>query len=610
MNFLTPEALVFAATLPVVVVFYLLKRRRVARLVSSTVLWHRFLNETQASSPFQKLRHNWLLVIQLVLLALAVFALTRPYFAGKLEGSRFIVAILDVSASMQATDVSPSRLAQAKAEAAKLIESMHDRDRMVLLLAGAVTEVSQSPTSAKAALRSVLGQARATDSPTHLLDAVKLAQNLTRNRARTEVHLFSDGASPDLEEFELQDLNLVYHRVGEGGDNLGIVSLEVRPHPEQAGQQAIFATVANTSTNSLSSDVSLFFGERLVGNRRVRVGATNTASLVFIASQNTNGVFRLELKSSDALAVDNTASVLSLARRNTRALLVTRGNSFLERALRSVSKLDLDVEANFTDPGVAVDFVVLDDVVPSAWPSGNVLAIHTQSTNWFQPSGSIDGPPIVDWKSTHPLLRFVNFDNVQVAKALAAKPPAWMTPLVESPSAPLLAAGENNGQRTVWIGFNPLDSTWPMRVSFPIFIANAVDWLNPDARTSIRVGEPFHMRLASEEQSVTIELPDGSTRETRTTTTGELIFGDTFQQGVYSATFGTNALRFCVNLLNSDESRIRSRESLQLGEYSTVEATVEAKVQANVDKEAWRWIALICLGFILFEWWFYHRRTA
>ena len=58
MNFLSPEALAFAVTLPVVVVFYLLKRRRVARLVSSTVLWQRFLNETQANSPFQKLRHN------------------------------------------------------------------------------------------------------------------------------------------------------------------------------------------------------------------------------------------------------------------------------------------------------------------------------------------------------------------------------------------------------------------------------------------------------------------------------------------------------------------------------------------------------------------------
>ncbi|SVC16541.1 uncharacterized protein METZ01_LOCUS269395, partial [marine metagenome] len=246
-----------------------------ARLVSSTVLWQRFLNETQASSPFQKLRHNWLLVIQLILLALAVFALTRPYFAGKLKGGRFIVAILDVSASMQATDVSPNRLGQAKADLGKLIDSMYDNDRMVLLLAGAVTEVRQSTTSSKLLLRSALGQARATDSPTRLLDAVKLAQNLTRNRAKTKVHLFSDGASPDLDEFELQDLDLIYHRVGEGGDNLGIVSLEVRPHPEQAGQQAVFATVANAYTNALASDVSLFFGDRLVGNRRVRVGATN-----------------------------------------------------------------------------------------------------------------------------------------------------------------------------------------------------------------------------------------------------------------------------------------------------------------------------------------------
>ena len=357
MNFLTPEALAFATTLPVVVVFYLLKRRRVAQLVSSTVLWQRFLNETQASSPFQKLRHNWLLVIQLILLALAVFALTRPYFAGKLESGRFIVAILDVSASMQATDVSPSRLGQAKADLAKLIDSMYDNDRMVLLLAGAVTEVRQSPTSAKSASAfRAWPSARATDSPTRLLDAIKLAQNLTRNRAKTEVHLFSDGASPDLDEFELQDLNLAYHRVGEGGDNLGIVSLEVRPHPEQAGQQAVFATFANASSNALTNDVSLFFGGRLVGNRRVSVGATNTASLVFVASQGTNGVFRLQLRNNDVLAVDNTASVLSLTRRNTRALLVTKGNQFLERALRSVPKLDLAVLANLNEPIAAGRF--------------------------------------------------------------------------------------------------------------------------------------------------------------------------------------------------------------------------------------------------------------
>ncbi len=105
---------------------------------------------------------------------------------------------------------------------------------------------------------------------------------------------------------------------------------------------------------------------------------------------------------------------------------------------------------------------------------------------------------------------------------------------------------------------------------------------------------------------MTIGLPNGSTQETSTTASGELIFGDTFQQGVYLATSGTNTLQFCVNLLDSNESSIRPRESLQLGEYGTVEATVAV----NADKEEWRWIAMLCLVFILFEWWFYHRRTA
>ena len=83
MSFLSPLAFAFAATIPVVIVFYLLKRKRVVKLVSSTLLWQRFLADTQASAPFQKLRKNWLLYLQILLLTLAVLALTRPYFATK-----------------------------------------------------------------------------------------------------------------------------------------------------------------------------------------------------------------------------------------------------------------------------------------------------------------------------------------------------------------------------------------------------------------------------------------------------------------------------------------------------------------------------------------------
>mgnify|MGYP001340986399 FL=1 len=606
MNFLNPEALAFAVTLPIVIIFYLLKRRRVAHLVSSTIIWKRFLNETQANSPFQKLRHNWLLIIQLIFLSLAIFALIRPYFSSKIESGRFVVVILDVSASMQATDVSLNRFELAKGEVNKMIDGMYDNDQMVLILSGGNTEVRQSPTSVKAILKKALDQVKVTDSPTRLLEAIKLSQNLSRNRPKVEVHLFSDGVSSDLDAFELQDLNLEYHRLGKGGGNLGITSLEVRSNPEQLGQQSVFATIGNFSTNTMSSEVSLFFDDQMIGNRRLTVRPTNTASLVFSSNQRTNGVFRMKLKNDDFLQVDNIGSVMGLTRRNVEVLLITKGNVFLEKALRSIDDVDLIVKSSLTDSTPNVDVVVLDSIRPTVWPSGNVMAINTQSTNWFQPSGLLESPPIVDWKSAHPILRFVNFDNVQVAQSLNSELPTWMNPIVETQSVPLIAVGENDANRCVWVGFNPLDSTWPLRVSFPIFIANAIDWLDPKIVTNLSAGEPFSMRMAEKGSAVVVTLPDGEIVETSTMGNGEFVFADTFQQGVYHAKYGTNEISFCVNLLDAAESAIESRDVLKLGKYGRVEATL----QLDADKELWRWFAITCLLLLVFEWWFYHRRTA
>ena len=144
MNFLAPAAFVFALALPVVVVFYLLKRKRVVKLVSSTLLWQKFLADTQASAPFQRLRHNWLLILQLLMLALVVFALMRPFVAGNAHESRLRVIILDGSASMQATDESPSRFEKARAEALKWVDGLRDGEQMMVLLAGATTEVKRT----------------------------------------------------------------------------------------------------------------------------------------------------------------------------------------------------------------------------------------------------------------------------------------------------------------------------------------------------------------------------------------------------------------------------------------------------------------------------------
>jgi len=218
-NFLAPAAALFALALPVVVVFYLLKRKRVVKLVSSTLLWQKFLAETQANAPFQKLRHNWLLVLQLLLLALVVFALMRPFLLDRARESRLRVLILDGSASMKATDVTPTRFDQARAEALKWVNGMRDGEQMMILLAGAGTEVKQSPTADKAALRRALASCAPADAPTRLADALKTASAFTFEKrgeetiTSGEIHLFSDGAAPDLDEVANKNLPLIYHRI-------------------------------------------------------------------------------------------------------------------------------------------------------------------------------------------------------------------------------------------------------------------------------------------------------------------------------------------------------------------------------------------------------------
>src|SRR5664279_5938210 len=97
---------------------------------------------------------------------------------------------------MQATDETPSRFEKARAEALKWVDSLKDTDEMVVMLAGPTTEVKQSATSEKAALRRALQACACSDGPTRLLPALRMAESLVRGldpKTGPEVHLFSDG---------------------------------------------------------------------------------------------------------------------------------------------------------------------------------------------------------------------------------------------------------------------------------------------------------------------------------------------------------------------------------------------------------------------------------
>ena len=594
-----------------VVLFYLLKRKRVVKLVSSTLLWQKFLADVQANAPFQRLRHNWLLLLQLLLLALAILALSRPYFAGHTPASELRVVILDASASMQSTDEEPSRFEKARSEALQLVNSLKDQDQMLILLAGGNTEVKQSATSSKADLRRALQNCQVSDSSTRLTEALKLAETLLRDKHNPEIHLFSDGAAGDLSQFASQNLNVIYHKVGTRCQNLGITTLDIRENPENRAQRAIYTSVANFSTNEEQTDLELLFDNQPVESRALVLKPGETSPQVFTAAQERDGVFTVRIDAKDDLAADNQASIVSLLPAPVKVKLVSRGNRFLEKALHAAANVDLTVAGQNSDGAEEFDLVVLDDVTPAVWPKPNLLAIHVANSNWFDLGWTtVESPTAVDWKNTHPLLRYINLDNVQISETLGVKTPSWAAALVEAQQTPLILAGELSRQRIVWIGFDTLQSTWPLRISFPMFIANAVEWLNPAATKSSQLmvhgGEPFRYALTQPAATAEVIMPDGTKRVLASGDAREIVFGETGRQGIYHLHVGTNDVTFCVNVLDAAESNTKPLEELQFGKFNRVSAT--EMTRANVDM--WRWIAAAGLAVLLFEWWFYHRRTV
>src|SRR5580704_10016811 len=145
--------LVLAAIPPAIVLLYFLKLKRQPLEVPSTYLWQRSIEDLHVNSIWQRLRRNLLLLLQLLIVLLAILALLRPGWRGtKLLDTRSIF-LIDNSASMNATDVSPTRLDEAKRRIGELIDQMDSGAVAMLISFSDSARVEQSFTDNRRLLR-------------------------------------------------------------------------------------------------------------------------------------------------------------------------------------------------------------------------------------------------------------------------------------------------------------------------------------------------------------------------------------------------------------------------------------------------------------------------
>jgi Ca-activated chloride channel family protein len=191
-TFRTPNLLWFLALVPIAVLFFVTRERvrnRLARLFASERL-------RGVSMPPRSLR-PWLLTLGL---AAALLALAGPYAGFSLvpivarEANR--VLVLDVSNSMAAEDVGTSRLAGAKALAARLARAQEGRIALIVFEAEpVVVSPLTSDTEAVASLSDTVvpgevGQP-GSDVGSAILSALRLIETETGQKA--DIVVLSDG---------------------------------------------------------------------------------------------------------------------------------------------------------------------------------------------------------------------------------------------------------------------------------------------------------------------------------------------------------------------------------------------------------------------------------
>lgn len=611
MTFLFPAGFLLSVlSLPIVAMYFLrIRRRKVA--VPSLLLWHALQKSERLASPFDRFRKHLLLFLQLLLLLLLVLALTRPSIQTEASTYRSVVLVVDTSASMGATDGTPTRLAEAIGKAEAALADLGPSDEVLLIEAGPQTGVRVPFTRDEGVVGSALAELVASEAEGSLLEGVQLGLSLARSRPKVEVIVLSDGGSEDLGELAPSNAEITYVRVGSQDDNAGILALDLRRSPANDLDRQLFLTVQNFGDKPVDATVELYLDTELLGLRNETLQPDVPVSMVFEVAGERSGVLRAELTApGDLLAADNQA-VAVLGRAATREILLVGGDALTTRVLQADPRVTLKVVRQATAESLAsADAVLFGSEAPGGLDGLNYAVLSSKYGGPAELGDPVDLPRILGWQRTHPTLRFVNLANVTVARAASVGNTGGLVPIVDSDSGPLILAGERNGGRVVQLAFDPFESDLPMRVAWPVFILNTVGWLteadagSTDA-TLIPAGAPFTRQLADEGAQVKVTGPAGPVKASVIDRTLRVM--DTHRIGVYHVRAGDLELDFATNLLSPKESRIAPLPVLRLGQGAA--AVAQASVIPG-QRELWRYLLAIALVVLCVEWFAWNRRKT
>jgi len=646
MGILAPLALAALPLLALIVALYLLKLRRPVAPIASLHLWGALTRDREANSLWQRLRVSALLILQLAVLLLLILALARPWIQSTEPVGQNAIIIVDVSASMGATDVEPrslkSRLDAARERASNLVDSLPQDGTGTLIASGEHASVLVPATGDRARLRSAISALGVQATATDMLEAMKLAGVMAARQPNSAVWVLSDGAFPVVrEQVEPIPAQVHYIAFGESGANQAITALTLQ---QSAGTVQLFAQVLNADAVTATRRLDLSVDDAPWTARSLTLAPGATQELVIEDVPLSARVVHARLAGGvDRLATDDEVWVINRASTPGTVLLVTSSSKFLEAALSLLPTVNLykvdpkDYTPSETVDGAPLDLTVFDAGVSAdvlgKLPAGNILLFApVTSTQLINVNGTIEepvpqgaAPPDSnqlasggDQTGRDPLLKYVDLSGLNIAQAKLLEIPRWGRAVLSSDKGPLLVAGEESGRKVAVVAFDIRDTDLALQTAFPLLMRNLVSFLLPDPTgglpVSVSPGSPVGIdAVAPEVDKILIEDP--AAREWTypvLTGTRRIAFAESGRQGVYYVSqYAADKLvaqeAFAVNLFSRDEGAIAPNPAPGLPEARP--ALAASSEPPLFQRELWPVVALVGFALLLLEW-LYAQRMA
>ncbi len=664
MTFLAPwwvPVIAAGMAVPPLVLLYFLKLKRREVPIASTLLWKRAVQDLQVNSPFQRLRNNLLLILQLLILALAIFAMCEPMWAGRRGEGTVSVLLIDRSASMGASEgADGTRLDIARREAHKFVDNLRPEDRAMIITFADRANVIAALTDDKQRLHKALDSISQSDAPGRLAEAMQLAEAPSSEVGEgprqedenplksAEYVLFTDGRLADTADVRVQRGSLSIVRVGEANENAGIVTLDVRRSYEQPEQVSILAHVRNFGATKQTRDLSLLVDDQLQGVRTVElapmaigsrlprmthedaVDEQSEATVAFDLPLPTAARLELRLSGQDALAVDDRAWAVVAPPRPIEALLVTSGNRYLRQMMTALpferhevwtpDEYENAPEEKLVEDGRArFDLVIFDMHATRRLPPGNYLFFGAVPLiDGVDQEDPVEGQVFLDWDETHPILRHVPVEAMNVFSWYKLSLPREAETLIEAGSGPVLSLLRRERNQYLISAFGLFDSTrshlnttWIFDEGFVVFMYQAVRYLTGSTtigqQPPVAPGQAFTVAARPGTTSVTVRRPDGTADAARVSVSGVATYGRTDRVGLYGVETGIPGEDArAVNLVNKQESFIAPNAEFRIAAGELVQARESVD---RVNRPLWPWVLAALGGVLLLEWIIYNKRV-